>query len=190
MDRNQLADGSTKPAEDSFGDFLANVPDVSYDVSSIFPGAGTYAVTTLAGYGYYDEDRVPKSTRIELRIDKVEDDASSKLVGRSFSIFFGLQTTGTDDAAAPITFTDRRLHYLMNGEYPQGKASSRIVKGWLAEMVKTNLGFIVERTIKRDKKNVLRANDKLISFSSFKALHGDTTVPEESPEVAADAGSL
>jgi hypothetical protein len=63
-----------------------------------------------------------------------------------------------------------------------------MVWSWLREL-EAGTSFIVERSVKRDKDNVLRANDKLLSFDTFKSLNGDAT-PEEAPEVAADAGNL
>jgi len=62
------------------------------------------------------------------------------------------------------------------------------VWSWLRQL-EQGQSFIVERTVKRDKNNVLRANDKLLSFETFKSLHGDAT-PEEAPEVASAVGDF
>lgn len=188
---NQLADGSTAPT-DSFGDFLAEVPESKYALNSIFPGPGTYAVTGLEGFGYRDEDGNPKTARVKLRIDKVQDDDSSKLVGRDFSIFFSLQTTGSKDADPPISFSERRLHYLMTDNYPSGqtKGSARRCTAWIKE-VADGLRFILVRTVKRDKNGVLRENDKLMSFAAFQKLNGQApSEPEEKPEEAVEGVTL
>jgi hypothetical protein len=189
---NQLADGSTPDTSDSkFDQFLADVPEAKYDLNSIFPGAGTYAVTGMKGFGYYDENDVPKTARVLLRIDKVASDDNSKLVGRDFSIFFSMNTSKSDDADPPISFSERRLHFLMTDEYPKAvKGDSRRCAQWVKE-VASGMHFILVRTIKRDKNGQLRENDKLMSFAAYTKLNGDlSSVPEESPEQAVEGVTL
>ena len=186
---NQLADGSTKPIDSVIDLAAQHIVSAPIDMSSIFPGPGVYMVTPTETFVYNDEDHTPKTVRFKLNIDKVGNDPNSSLVGRAFSIFFGLQTTASDDNPAPISFTARRLYYLFNGEYPTENLSSIApVLGWLKDL-EGGMSFVIERSVKRDKQNVLRANDKLLSYETFQSLHGDDT-PEESPEVAAEAGNL
>lgn len=203
---NQLADGSTAPVGSLIDMAEQLAPNKPVDMSSIFPGPGTYAVTPTETFVYYDdpvdENRVPKTVRFKLNIDKVKADSKSNLIGRAFSIFFGVIEAGSDDNAAPISFTARRLYYLFNGEYPTENLSNpKMVWAWLRD-IEGGMPFIIERTVKRDKNNVLRANDKLLSYETFKSSEGYTPKDpeftckaegigaEEAPEVAADAGNL
>lgn len=187
----QLADG-TVPEVDSLEAMFENMEDNRrFDMSSIFPGPGTYAVTVDDIFGYVNPKSKAPSARAVLLIDRVEGQPKSGLVGRSFSTFFSMsEVPHPETKVPPITFTARRLCRILTGEHADGFGDTEMVKAWMRTMRKGQ-SFIVMRTVGPDKNGVTRANDIELSFEEYKSKYGSTpSTPEEKPEVAADAGNL
>ena len=187
----QLADG-TIPEVDSLEAIFENMEDNRrFDMSSIFPGPGTYAVTVDDIVGYVNPDSKAPSARAVLIIDKVEGQPKSGLVGRTFSTFFSMsEVPHPETKVPPIAFTARRLHRILEGGHADGFGDTNTVKAWLRTL-RGGSSFIVMRTVGPDKNGVTRAKDVELSFTEYEAKNGSTpSTPEEKPEVAADAGNL
>jgi hypothetical protein len=187
----QLADG-TVPSDDTLDAIFEQFDESEeFDMSNIFPGAGTYAVTVEDVVGYVNPKTEAPSARAILRINKVEGNPKSKLVGRTFSTFFSLSLAKHPETGRPpIAFTAQRLHRILVGEHAKGTGTLRSVRAWLNEL-RGGAQFIVSRTIQPDKNGVLRAKDTEMSFDEYRSKNGDTpSVPEEKPEVAAEVGSF
>lgn len=183
-------------AETTLDDVFAVAAEnnANIDLSSIFPGPGTYLVKSsaaLPGINRSEPDHPRPYLRVPLDIEADVADQSSKLVGRSFSIFLSLDSVSSSkDVPAPITFTARSLHRLMTGNFAKSgdRVNQRVLREWVDDL--DGMTFYVTRKTVTDKKGTLRARDTMISKDEFLTAQAEAVEhaqPEPTPEQIAEA---
>ena len=168
--------------------------NANIDLSSIFPGPGTYLVkadAAIPGLNRTEPDHHRPYLRVPLTIEAAVDDETSKLVGRSFSIFLSLDSiSSSKDVPAPITFTARSLYRLMTSSFAKSgdRVNQRVLREWVDDL--DGMSFYVTRKTVTDAKGTLRARDTMISTKEYLAARAEAVEhaqPEPTPEQIAEA---